>query len=834
MASPRTQGDQPSGGQPSSVRQGSAGFPGSLDDVPIREMGADRLRMGRWAVGLKDYLLTCPTPTVIGLFGPRGSGKTSLMNLIEGEITDEAFCIRFDCRAYRSAFGDEPPGGVLTACVADQIVTATTANSQSRAESLREILEGYNAGGKPTMPAQGGSDSATHSADSLLTAMRAIRKSSSRMETMVRQALDKTGAGRVIVFIDNIDRLPATGVTALMDAIHSTLHVRGCIFLVASDGTGADSDGVLHEDDFHFTFSLPASELDIDRFLLRTLREVEFLAGIGGEDVEDYREFLRCSVGATPGAFKKALNASLLLQSLVPGVANEPVRARLRKHKILFAVSCMIAGFPRLWRVLVSTARDYKRMTDVLHGLADSTSYRDTAAENGLLNEADADEDAVAVRLLGFADTLVRTVTAHDDNRTATFGQFHAFTQLLLLGEAIAATDDTPVFLPQRDAVVEFCKDVRKEIRRKLEKVDAEYPVSGNQAGWWRDTSVVEYALWYTGDTPEKKAWRFGQIKYLLRFDLKKANLLVYGFCINKTVAARYGITEQRVTGLADLSIVTDGGYAYRDMGAGWAGIEQPFERSLRFREDGRTNAEDVTAVADALVELIGVTHDFFDLTEAKQVVAPAPEPAAEEGEQDRVFDREDNAEGEDVSDATVLIETPVGVTAAGEAQGDAEQSYDAATEQTDDADKTIRLDPEPAPSSVEQDLETEDAAHDATVRIDPPVEDDTVALEPPAEETQTVAPPDMSQEEDADEPQEQPAPAPEPVPVESETSSEKKETRRARKRSRVLCPSCKQELELTRRFPDGRAEFSCKACGKGFQAKVRLAGNADASMSDS
>ena len=49
----------------------------------------DDLRFSDFCPALRDILTEAPTPLTVGIFGPWGSGKTSLLRMLKGEIDAE-------------------------------------------------------------------------------------------------------------------------------------------------------------------------------------------------------------------------------------------------------------------------------------------------------------------------------------------------------------------------------------------------------------------------------------------------------------------------------------------------------------------------------------------------------------------------------------------------------------------------------------------------------------------------------------------------------------------------------------------------------------------------
>lgn len=52
-------------------------------DEPITKLAEDRLKLGSYIFGLLRTMERAETPFTVGVFGSWGSGKTSLLNLLE-------------------------------------------------------------------------------------------------------------------------------------------------------------------------------------------------------------------------------------------------------------------------------------------------------------------------------------------------------------------------------------------------------------------------------------------------------------------------------------------------------------------------------------------------------------------------------------------------------------------------------------------------------------------------------------------------------------------------------------------------------------------------------
>ena len=75
---------------------GKSTEPTGCPDVPIADIKDDRFNVGQYINGLSSFILTCDTPMTVSIQGDWGSGKTSMMNMVEANIRNLALPIWFN------------------------------------------------------------------------------------------------------------------------------------------------------------------------------------------------------------------------------------------------------------------------------------------------------------------------------------------------------------------------------------------------------------------------------------------------------------------------------------------------------------------------------------------------------------------------------------------------------------------------------------------------------------------------------------------------------------------------------------------------------------------
>jgi hypothetical protein len=99
-------------------------------DRPIQTRNEDRLNFADYADILADIILTADTPITLGIFGPWGSGKTSLMRLIAerliGQRTPGHRRAQTVWLTPGSTSGTRRPSGGPSSCTSWKACAATT------------------------------------------------------------------------------------------------------------------------------------------------------------------------------------------------------------------------------------------------------------------------------------------------------------------------------------------------------------------------------------------------------------------------------------------------------------------------------------------------------------------------------------------------------------------------------------------------------------------------------------------------------------------------------------------------------------------------------------
>jgi hypothetical protein len=199
-------------------------------DVPRDDPG---LGFQEYAAALADAIRGGEPPQfTIGVYGPWGSGKSSLLNAIASELADDerTLPVMFDAWRYERT-------GEIIVPLLYQIYSAIAASgdeplTQRIGSALRAVVNSltFNLGVVTFDPSK--ALAAAPSEDATLPRLEAAF---ARPFAELRDLSTALGDKRIVVLIDDLDRCSSSNVVALLEAINVAIDIPGFIFVLALD-----------------------------------------------------------------------------------------------------------------------------------------------------------------------------------------------------------------------------------------------------------------------------------------------------------------------------------------------------------------------------------------------------------------------------------------------------------------------------------------------------------------------------------------------------------------------------------------------------------------------
>lgn len=300
-----------------------------VTDIPVRwdSDSDDLLNVKDYLDGLQDFILQCPTPISIAIQGDWGTGKTSIMNYLRIKLEQNPAVrpVYFNTWQYSQFDMSESLYFSFFSAIASAI-GGTTAK-----EFGKKLLSASMIVGKNLFSSVTGIDRdkleevASVLADNRSKAVEQIAAFHSEFAETVRHALAAKKQERLVIFIDDLDRLAPAVAVELLEVMKLFMDVEQCVFVLAVDydvvvqGVRQKYGGNMplskcrsfFDKIVQLSFRMPVESYDLKHMLEKYLQD-----HIKPVYYPVLTDFIRVTVGKNPRSFKRLLNSYLLLLSV--------------------------------------------------------------------------------------------------------------------------------------------------------------------------------------------------------------------------------------------------------------------------------------------------------------------------------------------------------------------------------------------------------------------------------------------------------------------------------------------------------------------------------------
>ncbi len=424
------------------LREAPLKFSSNLDENDAARK-ADTLNLIPYAEALRDFIHECETPLTIGIQGDWGVGRTTLMNMLRGSdegdqsgLLDASQCkaINFDSWPYAQFDLDNQ---MAVACLyaltnrlgvvlgKEQIVDAAALETCLAAanrkliiamQQIRELSQGRS------------SDSLVEASHTDISSQMLIFRG--EFEKLVSLWARSGEDRRVVIFIDDLDRIRPARALELLEAIKNFIDVPGCVFVMVLDyevvqrgmleKLGHDlqktSGKAFFDKMIQLPFVVPSTSYKLDDYIVGLLQKAGMPCVRDARCDAGSRQFFlditRFTVGRNPRSIKRVVNYTNLLERIHRHNAGRDTTEN--EGKILFALISMQIAWPELFQHFI---RDPS--VDTITSLQ-SWAYLDGLPEAVSLFERSPDKELVKNAISAYFDTLFSLLDENDDGQIDT------------------------------------------------------------------------------------------------------------------------------------------------------------------------------------------------------------------------------------------------------------------------------------------------------------------------------------------------------------------------------------------------------------------------------
>jgi hypothetical protein len=447
-------------------------------DLPWTEGADDHLGLKKFATALETFVLDCDTPMTVAIQGEWGAGKTSMMNMVEAGIKERKgdekssasdgpiYLHSFETWQYGAVGDDGSLGLNLLTNLVDSLASEKTEDGLVAQKSAQLKAWGrklsYMGGvvGRATVSgavssASGGFVDGGAIMDGIggtdPNSVADLTNLKSSFAELVARMVENNGKGRnkkpgrVIVFVDDLDRIRPGHAVSLLEILKNFLDVPNCVFVVACDYAVVEQGvrekmGIRDPEKvaaffhkiFQVPFVMPTQSYQIRNFLVSYLkgrvqakRQVDHIA-------DDVAKLIELSIGTNPRAFKRFLNVLDLLSCMKGNRSS--IWTQTESIVSLIGLVAMQTTWPQVANY-ITECEDVEQLTDALNTLRRGIDDPDDADDSSLIgilagtydHKSDGESwknHPKVVRLSSFAEELFARLNANfDDNICEKEGQ---------------------------------------------------------------------------------------------------------------------------------------------------------------------------------------------------------------------------------------------------------------------------------------------------------------------------------------------------------------------------------------------------------------------------
>ncbi|MGF6906161.1 KAP family P-loop NTPase fold protein [Fusobacterium sp. PH5-44] len=441
-------------------------------DEALSDISEDSFGISKYINGLGQFITECSTPITISIQGDWGSGKTSMMQLLKNFISDKVFTIWFNTWQFSQFQMNEN----LAISMISSLVSELTEDKLKVQEMIGNI------GKKLAVMAAdkvGGSAAATLVQEGLYSlnegTANAIKNLKNKFQNAIDDKLSKENKDRVVIFIDDLDRLQPEKAVELLEVMKIFMDCKNCVYVLAIDyeivtqgikqkfgeTIGAQKGKSFFDKMIQLPFKMPVSQYTINKFVGEMLEKTN--TNVDEEMIEKYVNLIESSIGCNPRSMKRLFNTFLLLDIIVREVIvdMEP----MIRQKLLFGVICMQMHFDNLYNYFARLERN-SHSIEKLKILANYESLNDDMElkEKLKLNTEDKIEN-----IAEFVKNLIKVIDSDDDNEITTheidnFFEIISFSKVTSIGNTEVAEVKRGTFEANPDKLEKLFEWIEDEI----------------------------------------------------------------------------------------------------------------------------------------------------------------------------------------------------------------------------------------------------------------------------------------------------------------------------------------------------------------------------------
>ena len=403
----------------------SMGYP----DKPVANVNEDLFNVEVYVNALCSFIKNCDTPMTVSIQGDWGSGKTSMMNMMRANMKSSVWPIWFNTWQ----FSQFDMGNSLVFSMMDVLLNGLGCDQ----EVIKKILNGLLGFGKRVVKVATDKAVCGEAAEAVGELMEGgnvdyaseIMELKGKFQKAVNEKLAKENKDRVVVFVDDLDRLQPARAVELLEILKLFLDCEKCVFVLAvdyevvtlgikqkfGDSVSEEKGKSFFDKIIQLPFKMPVANYDIHKYVKGMMKRINIPTD--EQEVAVYYNLIKNSVGFNPRSMKRLFNTFELLDIVTESTVKD-IDNNVRR-RVLFAIICTQMCFETLYLYLTSTRidedtiaplRNVDTASDALKEIYGVSSSDSMNNKNEVLQKLDEIE-----RINAFIPHFVKALQVDDD-----------------------------------------------------------------------------------------------------------------------------------------------------------------------------------------------------------------------------------------------------------------------------------------------------------------------------------------------------------------------------------------------------------------------------------
>ena len=335
-------------------------------DIPIERITENSFKTEPYVHALTNFIMNCATPMTIAIQGDWGTGKTSMMNMVQEELNKNSKIktIMFNTWQYSQFDLGDQLAMVMLGKLASEVDPSGKSAVLDKVKSTLKMtakigLTRVSGGGDFDLDELFGGNGV----DALINLKNSFQESISKMAG---------NAGRVVIFIDDLDRLEPQKAVELLEVLKIFLDCEDCVFVLAVDysvvtqGVRAKYGEFMTEEKgrsffdkiIQLPFKMPVARYKIDDYLKGLMENIwgKTIEDDEKNDIQNYLSIIDSTIGKNPRSIKRIVNSFTIINDVADqqGAYSGTERNRQNKQKLLFALLCIQLSDEVLYNYLIT------------------------------------------------------------------------------------------------------------------------------------------------------------------------------------------------------------------------------------------------------------------------------------------------------------------------------------------------------------------------------------------------------------------------------------------------------------------------------------------------